>query len=115
MQIEVLEEIKSTIEKMNKIHHIEILKIIKKNQLVVINENKSGVYINLTFLPESTLIEMQNYIHYIRDQENVLIPMESQKDFLKNTFFVNDESTDEFEENQSTKGIRDYDISIYSY
>jgi len=113
MQLNLLEEIKTTIEKMNKIHHIEILKIIKKNPVVIINENKSGVYINLTVLPESTLTEMQNYIHYINDQENVLIPIESQKDFLKNTFFVNDDLEDE--ENQSEKRIREYNVSIYSY
>jgi len=115
MQIQELETIKLAIEKMNKIHHIEILKIIKKNPSIVINENKSGVYINLTFLPENTLSDIQNYIHYIQDQENVLIPLESQKDFLKNTFFVKDESVEDFEENQSTKGNKDYGISIYSY
>jgi len=56
------------------------------------------------------LEEIQNYILYIQDQENVLIPLESQKDFLKNTFFTNDEADD-----IEKKGIRDYDVSIYSY
>jgi len=52
MHIHALELMKTVIEQMNKIHHIEILKIIKKNSLIKINENKSGVYINLTVIPE---------------------------------------------------------------
>lgn len=111
MHIYALELMKTVVEQMNKIHHIEILKIIKKNPLIKINENKSGVYINLTVIPETTLEEIQNYILYIQDQENVLIPLESQKDFLKNTFFTNDPE----EEGIEKKGIRDYDVSIYSY
>jgi len=86
-----LEKIKSSIESMSKDHHIEILKIMKKNQNVKINENKSGVYINLSFLPEETLEEVSNYIGYINAQEMSLQSMESIKEEFKTKFFIEKE------------------------
>lgn len=80
--MEDLEKLKNTIEGMSKTHHIEILKILKKNQNVKLNENKNGVYINITFLPEEIINEISNYVNYIKDQENTLQTMETQKDDL---------------------------------
>lgn len=82
-----LEKMKSIIEELPKHHQIEILKIIK-NSSSTINENKSGIYINMSFLPEATIEEMNSYIKYVQDQEQVLIPLESQKDGFKNSFFT---------------------------
>ena len=98
----VLESIKNTIESMSKNHHIEILKIIKKNSTVKLNENKSGVYINLTFLPESTLNEMNEYLTYVNEQESILNPFEKEKTDFKNTYFMEKENKEET-------------TSIYSY
>jgi hypothetical protein len=83
-----LENLKNTIESMSKIHHIEILKILKKYPAVKLNENKNGVYINLSFLPEETINEMNEYVNYINDQEDSLRTMEQQKNNFKNTFFT---------------------------
>jgi len=96
-----LEKIKSDVENMSKIHHIEILKILKKNSSIKLNENKSGVYINLSFLSENTLTELQNYIHYIQDQEYSLNQLEYQKTEFKNTFFLE-------------KGVKDEPTLSYS-
>ena len=82
-----LEKLKNTIESMSKMHHIEILKILKKNQNVKLNENKNGVYINLSFLPDEIINEISDYVNYINDQENSLQTMEIQKDDFKNTYF----------------------------
>ena len=57
-----LEIMKNKIEKMSKKHHIEILKILKMNANVKLNENKSGVFVNLSFLPHDTIDEIQNYL-----------------------------------------------------
>jgi len=81
-----LENIKNKIESLDKIHQIEILKIIKKFP-TTINENKSGVYINLSFLSPIVINEMIEYLKYINDQEHFLTPFESQKNDIKNTFF----------------------------
>ena len=82
-----LEVLKNQIELMSKTHHIEILKILKKNQNVKLNENKNGVYVNLSFLPQITVDEVIHYVNYINDQENCLQSLETQKDDFKNTFF----------------------------
>jgi len=76
-----LEIIKTKIENMSKFHHIEILKILKHHS-IKLNENKSGVYINLSFLCEDALNEVKQYLSYIEDQETTLASVESQRENL---------------------------------
>jgi predicted component of viral defense system (DUF524 family) len=82
-----LDTIKKTIESWPKNHQIEILKIIK-NSSTTINENKSGIYVNMSYLSEKTLHEIYSYIQYVQDQEQILTPLETQKEGFKNTFFM---------------------------
>ena len=100
--ISKLESMKSIIETMSKTHHIEILKLIKKNPIIKLNENKSGVFINLTFLPVSTIDEISQYLDYVKGQENMLDHFEKEKNDFKNTYFIEKENKDEI-------------TSIYSY
>jgi len=86
-----LENIKNKIESMTKNHQIEILKILKSSPEVKINENKSGVFVNLTFLPDDVLAGIRNYLSYVHDQENSLLELESQKKAFKDTFFDDNE------------------------
>lgn len=88
-----LENLKKTLETMNKHHQVEVLKILTKN-LCKINENKSGCYVNLSFLPEDTIDAIKKYIDYVNVQEESLITMEYQKDEFKNAFFVEKEDKD---------------------
>lgn len=98
-----LEGIKKTIESWPKHNQLEILKIIKNTGLISsINENKSGIYINLSFLSTKTIEKMIQYIEYVRDQEQILTPLESQKDGFKNTFFMEKEHKDEMIYNYNT-------------
>jgi hypothetical protein len=85
--IDNLESMKRKIESMNKFHQIKILKILSKN-LSKINENKSGVYINLSFLSKETITQLNEYIDYTKDQEESLNTMEYQKEEFKNAFFI---------------------------
>lgn len=94
MNIEEIEDIKNYIESISKFHQIEILKILSKN-LCKINENKSGVYVNLSFLPKETIDEIKEYIHYIKEQEESLKTMEYQKTEFKNAFFNEKENKEE--------------------
>jgi hypothetical protein len=87
MNVESLEEIKRNIESMSKIHQIEILRILKNIPNVKLNENKSGVYINLTFLPKESIDELLVYVKYIIDQEQTLNAVETQKSEFKTAFF----------------------------
>ena len=92
-KVSQLEVLKKNIELLNKHHQVEILKILTKH-LSKINENKSGCYINLSFLPETTLDEIKKYIDYVNVQEESLITMEYQKEEFKNAFFIEKEDKD---------------------
>ena len=91
-KIAVLENIKTRIEQMNKSHQIEILKILNHYPSVKLNENKSGIFVNLSFLPEDALSSVQKYLDYVKVQEQSLDMMESQKQTFKNTFFTEREN-----------------------
>jgi hypothetical protein len=88
MDFIALEQMKSKIETMSKSHHIEILNILKKNPNVKLNENKSGVFINLSFMPQDVINEITEYLDYIKDQEVSINALESQKECFKNSFFL---------------------------
>jgi hypothetical protein len=95
---ETLENMKTYIENLSKFHQVEILKILSKN-LCKINENKSGVYVNLSFLSNETIDEINEYIQYIKEQEDSFNTMEYQKEEFKNTFFIdNDNNKDNKDE-----------------
>jgi len=85
--MEVLERIKLQIEKMSSTQQLEILKILHENENVKINENKSGVYVNLSFLPNNVVVQMQEYLKYVNDQENSLNVIENRKESVKHAYF----------------------------
>lgn len=85
---ESLSAIKDKIERMPKNNQIEVLKILKKYQNIKLNENKSGIFVNLSFLSKEILGEIDKYVNYVNDQENVINTIECQKQVFKNAFFV---------------------------
>ena len=87
---EQLDTIRSQIENMSKFNQIEILRILTKNDSVIINENKYGIHINLSELPNNILNEIMVYIKYVNTQEMYLNSAEKEKEIYKNTFFVKD-------------------------
>lgn len=84
---EYLTELRMAIENMNKTQQLNILRILKQYPTVKLNENRGGIFLNMSFLPEGALVKMQNYVNYIKDQEQLLFVAESKKDELKKTFF----------------------------
>jgi len=88
MKEEQLDNIKNTIEKMNKTQHIEILRIFKQNPNIKLNENRNGIYINLSYLSPESIDKLTQYIEYVNEQERNLEKMETQKEEFKSTFFV---------------------------
>lgn len=81
--------IKDSIDKMVKINQVEILRILKKNPKINLNENNYGVHVNLSDLPYSTIEEIKNYINYVNTQEKNLNHIELQKNNMKTLFNVN--------------------------
>jgi len=65
-------KMKEKIENMSKIQHIEILKILKKYKQVKLNENKNGVYVNLSYLKKEIIEEIEKYVFYIEEQNKLL-------------------------------------------
>ena len=88
---ESLTDIKDKIEKMPKNNQIEILRILKQNPATKLNENKSGIFVNISFLPKETIDEIVKYVKFYGDQELAINQIEQQKQEFKNTFFMNDQ------------------------
>ncbi len=75
-------QLKSRIEKLNKQHQIEILKIFLKHD-IEITENKNGTFINLTYLKKRPINEINKYLKYIEEQEKLLSEAENLKNEIK--------------------------------
>ena len=87
IDVNKLEALKTKLETLNKFHQVEILKILSKN-LCKLNENKSGIFINMSFLEEDVVEELTKYVDYIDDQNETFQTIEYQKDEFKNTLTV---------------------------
>ncbi len=81
-----LENLKQKIESLSKGQQIEILKIFLENE-TKLNENKSGIFINMSFLKQDVLEKLDKYLEYIKDQEHNLNNLETQKQEFKETYF----------------------------
>ena len=84
---EYLISLKDAIEKMTKTQQLDILRILKKNPAIKLNENKSGIFVNISFLPQDIIADLDKYVKYVYDQENEFNVLENQKQEFKNTFF----------------------------
>ena len=82
-----LEGIRKDIEKMNKFHQIEILKILKASNFITLNENNYGTFINMKDIPDDLINKILSYIEYVTEQEINLKKIEQEKNSLKNTYF----------------------------
>lgn len=80
------ENIKKKVDVLTKNQHIEILKIIIKNPENKINENRNGIYVNMSFLSENTVDDIEIYLKYVEDQQNTIEVFEKQQNDIKNTF-----------------------------
>lgn len=85
--IHKLNDMKTNIEQLDKVQHLEILKLLKKNPKIKLNENKSGVYVNLSFLSKESINDIEQYLKYIDDQKDSIMQAECQKEEFKQTFF----------------------------
>ena len=82
-----LHVLKEQIESLSKFHQIEILKILKKDALYTLNENKNGIFINMTSLNKSIVDEIKQYLMYVTTQEHHLNEVEREKNTLTSKYF----------------------------
>ena len=92
-KVKDLTVLKNQIEELEKHHQIEILKILSKN-MCKINENKSGVFVNMTFLDNDILKQINDYLTYMKEQEENLVTTEYQKQEFINSYFIEKQNKD---------------------
>ena len=83
-----LDKLRKNIEDLDIIHHIEIGKIFKKNN-IELTENNNGIFINLNLLDIKIINEIKDYLKYVKTQENDILKIEIQKEKIENKYFNN--------------------------
>ena len=78
--------LKDGIEDMPLVHQIEILRILHSKN-TQINENKNGVFVNISKLNNDILTQLYDYMKYVINQEKHLNEVEEQKQSLTKEFF----------------------------
>ena len=81
-----LMKLKDDIEKLPIFHQIEIWRILQTKN-TNLNENKNGIFINITKLSDDTLLQIEEYIEYVNAQEKHLSEAEEQKKMITREFF----------------------------
>jgi len=80
--------IKDKIEKMQKNYHIEFARILIKDHNISYDENKNGIFINLSHLSKEVIEKINNFIDYVDLQEKQLEIDEKEKHDLKDAYFM---------------------------
>jgi septum formation inhibitor-activating ATPase MinD len=81
-----LKNLKTQIEQMEHCHQIEVLRICKKNN-IIINENNNGTFINLTEQNSNIIEQLEKFVNYVLEQQEHFNEIESEKDRIQNIFF----------------------------
>ena len=82
-----LTTIKDRIEVMPKNYHVEIGRILIKEENIPYDENKNGIFINLSLLNKEIHEKIVKFIEYVELKEKQLAMDEKEKLELKDTFF----------------------------
>lgn len=100
MNVEKLKDLKDKIELLSKSYQIEIGRLLKKNN-IIINENKNGVFINLSSVDVEIITQLENYLEYANNQELQLKNIEIKQEELKDNYFNNNNNNNEIHSNSS--------------
>ena len=79
--------LKENIESLSFFHQIEVLRILNEKNSSILNENKNGVFINLTSVDNETINKLQVYLKYVSKQESQIISIEDEKKKLSEQYF----------------------------
>lgn len=82
-----LRELKDEIENMSKYHQVEVLRLLKKNNKVTLNENQNGTFINLTSCEDEIISSLRDYCKYVNEQQKTLSSIEQEKQRLEEEYF----------------------------
>ena len=87
IKVDKLHNIKNIIESMNKSYQIEILKLLILEKSITISENNNGTFINLSNLDITIINKLEDFIEYVKKQQNQLSFIENKKIDIKEEFF----------------------------
>ena len=93
MNIEDIKELKDKIELLSKSYQIEIGRLLLRNG-VQLDENKNGIFINLTKVEPEILIKIKEYLVYANIQEYKLKNIENKQEELKDYYFKNNNESE---------------------
>ena len=83
-----MQAIKDRIETFAKHNQIEVGRILLHECKADYDENKNGIFINLSSLSQETIEKLTQYINHVELQESYLQIDEIEKDELKDIFFA---------------------------
>ena len=85
-EIKLLTKLKEKIERMSTVQHVELFRIIKTNG-VEFNENKNGIFINLSNMDIPVVEMLREYITYVEEQQQIINEQEKTKtNYIKQYF-----------------------------
>ncbi len=90
MERSSLEMVKTAIEGMDHSHQVEVLSLLRRKGTVAISENQNGCFINLTAMRPSDLRGLEEYVHHVAKQQQLLAEGEREKATLLDEFFNKD-------------------------
>ena len=82
--------ISEQIEAMSKFNHVEVVRILSEYSEITLTENKYGIHINLTNVPNHIIKKLEMFINHVNHQEKLLSDVENQKEEFKNIYFTKD-------------------------
>jgi hypothetical protein len=83
-----MQSLKEQIEILSKFHHVEILRLLKKENCVM-NENNNGTFINLSKLDSKCIMAIDRYLKYVIEQQSQLKSVETEREQIEKDFFIN--------------------------
>tara|TARA_B100000401_G_C52757824_1_gene696631 strand:- start:161 stop:433 length:273 start_codon:yes stop_codon:yes gene_type:complete len=82
-----LQNLKDVIENLPKCYQVEVLRLIVKDKNVTINENKNGIFINLSDIPDSLTQQLKKYISFVEEQLQILNNVDKKQAHLEKEYF----------------------------
>ena len=87
-----LKSLKESVEDLDKYYQVAVGKILRDHD-VILNENKNGIFVNLTELSPNIIKSIDDYLNYVKEQEKHLDKVEVKKQQFKDNFFNNSNET----------------------
>lgn len=77
------ERIVNDIHQLDSTNHIVIGTILRKFENVKLNENKNGIMVNVSTLPQEAIDEVMQYLEYVQKQKTILEKIEEEANECK--------------------------------